>query len=252
MTVLGFRTGTPSLSPRGGRQPSYRLAYSGPRSVAARVHSEQQQLTQPSPNVPSVVTDAAVPEGHQSLHGLLYGSGDAADAHQAAGYQFREGEDDGTSLLPVSSYLSSRDGEKPLGVYAVYDEKHNVQYVGYSRNIVLAVKGHLSRVGDDRCAFVKPLVFANKAMATRRHMEALAEDWLEEAGVIPPGNGVEAELWLGSSSSDAAAEPTPAVDITLLSPTERAEYEEKRLKLKKAMVCNRVWSPDQPRVCSCL
>lgn len=51
-----------------------------------------------------------------------------------------QGEDDGTSLLPVSAYLSRRDGEKPLGVYAIYDEQHNVQYVGYSRNIVLAVK----------------------------------------------------------------------------------------------------------------
>jgi len=25
-------------------------------------------------------------------------------------------------------------------VYALYDERHNLQYVGYSRNIVLAVK----------------------------------------------------------------------------------------------------------------
>lgn len=31
-------------------------------------------------------------------------------------------------------------GERPLGVYALYDEKHNLQYVGYARNIVLAVK----------------------------------------------------------------------------------------------------------------
>lgn len=51
-----------------------------------------------------------------------------------------QGEDDGSSILPVPAYLDSREGEKPLGVYAVYDDRHNLQYVGYSRNIVLAVK----------------------------------------------------------------------------------------------------------------
>jgi hypothetical protein len=40
----------------------------------------------------------------------------------------------------VPAYLDSREGEKPLGVYAVYDERHALQYVGYSRNMVLAIK----------------------------------------------------------------------------------------------------------------
>jgi hypothetical protein len=51
-----------------------------------------------------------------------------------------QGEDDGTTLMPVPEYLSDRDGEKPLGVYAIYDSSRNAQYVGYSRNIVLAVR----------------------------------------------------------------------------------------------------------------
>ncbi len=40
---------------------------------------------------PVVITDAAVPEGHQGLHGFLYGQG-GAEAHNAASqsYQFRE------------------------------------------------------------------------------------------------------------------------------------------------------------------
>jgi hypothetical protein len=33
-------------------------------------------------------------------------------------------------------------------------------------------QGHLARVGEERCAFVRPMVFANKAMASRTHMEA--------------------------------------------------------------------------------
>lgn len=43
------------------------------------------------------------------------------------------------------------------------------QYVGYSRNMVLAIKGHLARVGEDRCAFARTMVFANKV---RGHREA--------------------------------------------------------------------------------
>ena len=36
----------------------------------------------------SVVTDAAVPEGHKGLHGFLYGEG-GAEAHDSTGYSFR-------------------------------------------------------------------------------------------------------------------------------------------------------------------
>ncbi len=51
-----------------------------------------------------------------------------------------QGEDDGSTLLRMGEYLRTRNGEKPLGVYALYDEGRHLQYVGYSRNIVLAVK----------------------------------------------------------------------------------------------------------------
>ena len=52
----------------------------------------------------------------------------------------QQGEDDGQSLLPVEDYLAQRDSEKPIGVYALYDARRDLQYVGYSRNMVLAVK----------------------------------------------------------------------------------------------------------------
>ena len=42
--------------------------------------------------------------------------------------------------MPVAQYLEAREGEKPLGVYALYDASRNLQYVGYGRNIILAVK----------------------------------------------------------------------------------------------------------------
>lgn len=51
-----------------------------------------------------------------------------------------QGEDDGSALLPAAAWLAAREGDKPVGVYALYDDKRNLQYVGYARNMVLAVR----------------------------------------------------------------------------------------------------------------
>lgn len=174
-----------------------------------------------------VVTDENVPEGHQGLHGFLYGEG-GAEEHEDRMYDFRRGEDDGSTILSVASYLDSRDGEKPLGVYAVYDVDKNLQYVGFARNIVLAVKGHMSRVGDDRCAYVRPMVFMNRAMATRANLEREAQNWVDQVGTIPPGNGVERHLW--ESTTEGSGQ-----DGKVMSQKELEGYEEKKVKLRKAM-----------------
>lgn len=145
----------------------------------------------------------------------------------SANYVYREAEDDGTVLIPVDEYLESRDGESPIGVYAIFDSKRNLQYVSYSRNIVLAIKVRSTRVGEDRCSFVKAMVFMNKAMSTRSTLEREAQNWLDAAGTIPPGNGVEQEIWEGVQLKDLKPED--------MSPTELAEYEDKKLKMRKAM-----------------
>lgn len=51
-----------------------------------------------------------------------------------------QGEDDGSSLLPVADWLAARGPGRAAGVYALYDTRRALQYVGYSRNTVLAVK----------------------------------------------------------------------------------------------------------------
>jgi hypothetical protein len=190
-----------------------------------------------------------------------------------------QGEDDGTSILPVPAYLAGREGEKPVGVYALYDSRRNLQYVGYGRNVVLAVRvsvlrcagwaaragrpgragrsaalpgrlasllparlpadpctppaclqGHLARVGEERCAFVRAMVFANRAMQSRAALQREADNWLGEAGTLPPGNGAEAELWEGAT---AGAGGSASLDTSLMTPAELAEYEEKKLKMRK-------------------
>ena len=133
--------------------------------LRARAAQTDAQLRDRLGENSGVVTDQAVPEGHKGLHGFLYGEG-GAEAHDSESqYQFREvlvalsflcscspeacchtcdglfqGQDDGTSCLSVEEYLQTRDGERPLGVYALYDAHNHVQYVGYSRNMVIAVK----------------------------------------------------------------------------------------------------------------
>ena len=50
-----------------------------------------------------------------------------------------QGEDDGQHLVSLSQYLAKRTNDKPVGVYALYDAATDLQYVGYSRNMVAAL-----------------------------------------------------------------------------------------------------------------
>ena len=136
-----------------------------------------------------------------------------------------QGEDDGTAQLDVPYFITSREGLRPMGVYSLYSSNGELQYVGFSRNMVVAIKvrlgimrlcwwtlglyalyphssallssaqAHLSRVGPQLCASVRPMVFANKAMATRAALVKQAQNWIEEAGMEPPGNGSKRGLW---------------------------------------------------------
>jgi Fe-S cluster biogenesis protein NfuA len=176
-----------------------------------------------------VITDDTVPEGHAGLHSYLYGSGDD-EQHKAAqgdgNYPFKRGEDDGTSLLNVDSYIQSRQGITSIvGVFAVYDAAQNLQYVSYGRNIVRNLKALRAKLPEDRVVYVRVMVFANRAMQTRSALEREAANWLEAAGTLPPGNGAEAEMWDGSAKDGNA----------VMSDQERASYLDKKDKLQKAM-----------------
>lgn len=65
-------------------------------------------------------------------------------------------------------------------------------------------QGHLARVGEERCAFVRCMVFANAAMRRREALAREADNWLEEAGALPPGESLSNAtvlLPVGSNSS---------------------------------------------------
>ena len=181
----------------------------------------------------SMATDDSVPEGHKELHASLYGDSDnAADEHDSrkSKYVFVEGEDDGSSLVPLDTFLSKRRQPAgnstmapPMGVFAIYDQSRALQYVSYSRNITLSVKSILEKVGDERCAFVRNMVFANAAMQTRQAMEKQKQNWIDENGTVPPGNGIEKESWeIGFTQS-------------AMSESEKVLYDDQKSKMVAAM-----------------
>ncbi|GJP59576.1 hypothetical protein CLOP_g12643 [Closterium sp. NIES-67] len=183
----------------------------------------------------SVMTDETVPEGHQGLHGFLYGS-QGADVHDAPSqsYALQQGEDDGSLQLPLADYVARRETLKLAGIYAVYDAAGALQYVGFSRSVVLALKGHASFVGAERASSVRVRVYSDAAMITRARLEEERQKWIPQlmgmAGaadsqMLPPGNSTDLAEWEGPSGPGTAA----------MSAAEVAEYEEKKLKLRKAM-----------------
>ena len=152
-------------------------------------------------------TDNQIPEVKQKRNNCFSGEqgtetehGSSTDPAKAgADYEFREGEDDANALIPVDQYLESRHGEKPVGVFAVYDKKRNLQYISYSGNIVLSIRSIQTRVDEDLCAFIRVMVIANKAMQSQVTLEREAQRWINEAGTIPPGNAAERITWEGSN-----------------------------------------------------
>ena len=80
-------------------------------------------------------------------------------------------------------------------------------------------------MGPEQCTGVKMMVFANKSMATRSNLEREVQNWLAACGTAPPGNGAERALWQGAAYV--------SVDPSLMSADELAEYEDKKLKMKK-------------------
>ena len=97
--------------------------------------------------------------------------------------------------MPTAAWLAARAGTTMPAVFALYDGRRALQYVGLARHAVRAVRAAAERAGEERAAYVRAMVFANRAMATRAALQEQADRWLAEAGTTPPGNGVERGLW---------------------------------------------------------
>lgn len=217
----------------GSRNPAWQvspvcLAVSdGVSTVQERTNAQESPSEAPRPDLSSklgaVVTDAAVPEGHKGLHGFLYGEA-GADVHDGeAAFQVRAREDDGSTVVELEHWLQGRENERPPGVYAIYDKSGVLQYIGYSRNLVLTLKQHRQRVGEERTAGVRVKVYTNSALVSRARLEEERQAWVAQQ-TLPAGNGAERDLWEGTGPATA-----------VMTEAERGAYEEKKLKMRKAM-----------------
>lgn len=169
-------------------------------------------------NVPIEHQD--VPEAHQGLHSFLYSSD---DEHTPTTTATSIPENDGTAVVPLATWRDRSTNAKIAGVYAVIDTQRCTQYVGYSRNVLLSLDSHVSQVGPETCAFVRVQTFK---YPKREEMEKLRDEWISALGSVPPGNGEASNLW-ASTVGEAAR--------SAMSPEERYAYEEKKLKLRRAM-----------------
>jgi hypothetical protein len=161
-----------------------------------------------------------VPTNHQGLHDFLYS---AADEHGVETAQSPLNVDGGDCILPLTDWQLLPENTRVAGVYAVLDSMTKTQYVGYSRNVLTSLKGHLAEHGSDICALVRVQVFK---FPKREEMESLRDAWIAELDTVPAGNAGMGGVWattVGEIAQAAMSEP------------ERLAYEEKKLKLRRAM-----------------
>ena len=78
-----------------------------------------------------------------------------------------------------------------VGIYAIFDQQHTLQFVGYSRNVLLSLKQHLIRC-PAQCHWVKVTTIDRPS---RSLLEDIQQAWLTENGATPVGNGEMKETW---------------------------------------------------------
>jgi hypothetical protein len=162
-----------------------------------------------------------VPVNHRGLHDFLYGSD---DEHAAIEVSITpELANNGTEIIDVEAWSAAAQNAKIAGVYAVLDGERRTEYIGYSRNVLLSLNGHVTQNGEQKCAFVRVQAFK---FPKRQEMEDLRDAWIAELESIPDGNATDREMWC-STVGEAAK--------VVMSEAQRQAYEEKKLKLRKAM-----------------
>jgi hypothetical protein len=161
-----------------------------------------------------------VPQAHRGLHDFLYSS---EDEHSATTTTAPGADIVSDSPVDLESWCTETAEVKIAGVYAVLNGDRQTQYIGYSRNVVLSLKSHLTQFGAEICTFVKVQPFK---FPKREEMEQLRDDWIASLPQIPPGNVDNSGAWAGTVR-DASSQ--------VMSESERQAYEEKKLKLRRAM-----------------
>ena len=85
----------------------------------------------------------------------------------------------------------TEDLQGKIGVYAIFNQEKELQFVGYSRDIYLSLKQHLVRQ-PNHCYWLKVQTITRPS---RTILEDIRQTWIQENGLIPPGNGVDEAKW---------------------------------------------------------
>ncbi len=168
-----------------------------------------------------------VPVEHRGLHDFLYSSENEHSTAESVGSIASE---NGSSIESFQNWCDRSTNAKIAGVYAVLDSQRQTQYIGYSRNVLLSLNGHLAQNGET-CAFVRVEAFK---FPKRTEMEELRDTWIAQLDTLPLGNGAESDRWASGGEVAKAA----------MSEAERNAYEEKKLKLRKAMADDTLTRPE--------
>jgi hypothetical protein len=161
-----------------------------------------------------------VPQEHRGLHDFLYSSTDEHGTEIALEIVPVVTAD---TNIPIEDWCNAAQNAKVAGVYAVLNRDQQTQYIGYSRNVTISLRSHLTAHGAEVCALVQVQPFK---FPKREEMEQLRDRWIAELPSSPPGNTDGSNDW--ASTIRAAA-------VQVMSEFDRAIYEEKKLKLRKAM-----------------
>ena len=173
------------------------------------------------------IEDMNVPESHRSLHEYLY---DGEDEHELQKEtKVDQNECDGSVFFNVEEWLNNLNPmtkQKLAGVYAVSDTTNTIQYIGYSRNIALSLRNHLTTFGSN---IVKQVKIKSFSFPKKEELMQLQSTWLSSLEYVPTGNMNQDDDgnkgWESSSRSSSEA----------MTSQEKEKYSEIKMKLRKAM-----------------
>ena len=109
-----------------------------------------------------------------------------------------------------------------IGVYAIFNQNREMQYVGYSRDVYLSLKQHLIRQ-PEKCYWVK---IETITRPSRKILEDIASAWIAENGSTPEGNDRNLAIWTEPIDANPA-----------MTEEEKAQYQQseelKQTKIRK-------------------
>ncbi|MEA5568327.1 GIY-YIG nuclease family protein [Anabaena sp. UHCC 0399] len=102
------------------------------------------------------------------------------------------------------------DLQGKIGVYAIFNQERELQFVGYSRDVYLSLRQHLVRQ-PQQCYWVQVETIERPS---RTILENIEQAWIAENGSLPVGNGEQKAVW------------TQPIDVkTIMTPEEEANYQ---------------------------